>query len=103
MFTLTESVYDIHSLLVLSTSHILAKDADLILDEAFPGKGGDESSLLVYCGIPGDESFPLEAARSAGYSDPFMQVVETARRLGCRYLLLDNAGPTVDELPTYDW
>ena len=95
--------YEIHNLLVLSTSHITAEDADLIAGEVFPGKGGDESSLLVYCSQSEGQSFADEAARTSGYSDAFMQVVALAQRLGCRYLLLDNGGPTVDELPTYDW
>lgn len=100
---MTHTAYEIHNLLVLSTSHITAADADLIAGEAFPGKGGDESSLLVYCGTPGDESFPLETARAAGYGDAFLNVVETARGLGCRYLLFDNAGPVVEGLPAFDW
>jgi hypothetical protein len=95
--------FEIHNLLVLSTSHILQEDADLIAGEVFPGKGGDEVSLLVYCGEPGDGSFAEETAQAAHYSGAFLQALALARRLGCRYLLFDNAGPTVDELPTFDW
>ena len=95
--------YEIHNLLLLSTTHITAEDADLIAGEVFPGKGGDESSLLVYCGQSEGQSFAEETARASGYSDAFMQAVALARRLDCRYLLLDNAGPVVDDLPTYDW
>ena len=100
---MTDSIYEIHNLLVLSTSHITAEDADLVTGEVFPGKGGDESSLLVYCGTPGDESFAVQSARSAGYSDAFIQALELARSLRCRYLLFDSAGPAVESLPTFDW
>jgi hypothetical protein len=100
---MSASTYEIHTVLVLATNHILAEDADLIAGEVFPGKGGDEVSLLVYCGANGDDRFPVETAASAGYSEAFVQALQLARRLQCRYLLFDNAGPTVDELPTFDW
>ena len=98
-----ESNYEIHNILVLATSHITEEDADLVAGEVFPGKGGDEVSLLVYCGTPEDQAFSVETARSVGYSDAFVQAVQLARRLQCRYVLFDNAGPTVDELPAFDW
>lgn len=97
------SQYKIHGILVLSTNHITEEDADLVAGAVPPGKGGDEVSLLVYCGPPGDQAFPVDAARTAGYSDAFVQAVQLARCLNCRYLLFDTAGPAVDDLPTFDW
>ncbi|MFN8463971.1 MAG: hypothetical protein U0X20_00410 [Caldilineaceae bacterium] len=100
---MAEPAYELHSILILSTSHITEEDADLIAGEIFPGKGGDEVSLLVYCGTMEDQEPVVETAVSAGYSSAFAEAVQLARRLGCRYLLFDNSGPTVDNLPSFDW
>lgn len=100
---MTNSAYEIHNLLVLSTSHITAEDDELIAAAIYPGKGGDEVSLLVYCGAPDDESFVREIDGAARYSAAFVQAVKLARGLGCRYLLFDNAGPVTEGLPVFDW
>ena len=89
-----------HQTLVLSTSH-LAKSTAERFEKHKPGDADCIDGYMTDWSIYGwifychdnDDTTPPELLRCA----------EFARQAGCRYIQFDCDGPTVDELPTFEW
>lgn len=95
---------EIHKLMVLSTAHITkaCNDALGMLDrEDGPGPGpGCYLDHYLY-------GFHLTLSAEpdeAEWIDPSLEeVVAYARKHGCTHLRLDRDGPTMNDLPQYEW
>lgn len=98
---------EIHKLMVLSASHITVACNELLKEltsegsrHAGPGCHSDEYpygfhlTLMDEADIDPDEEWLDQSLADA---------VTYARKLGCTHLRIDQAGPTMKDLPTYNW
>lgn len=98
MSALTSSAPELARMLVLSTEHMRPETAAAWVP-ACPWACFTKSDYgwFMYVsddpGITETSDVPLEI-RSA---------LHVARRHGCGWIMWDNAGPILDELPRYDW
>lgn len=98
---------DVSKVLELSTAHIAQATAKRI------DHGPDIQRLIVYQTLTPDGDWGAYLIHTGDDEyDPSMDLdipedlracVILARRLGCRWLMLDRDAPKVSELPTYAW
>ena len=89
-------MYEIHSVLLTSTSHVTDHEAQVLTDH---GYSRDQSGWFFYVG--GDEYDALsEIPRK---SQGLFAVILCARVNGCQYVLLDRDAEPIAGFPIYDW
>ena len=108
------STLEIHRVLVLSTAHLsdhtcniyLAQQVDLSATRE-TGSTWTPPSVIAYekrdygyfVWVPEN---PAESER-ADVPLELRSAIHVARREGCGWVMFDRDGPTIDDLPTYDW
>ena len=87
---------EIHSLLVASTSHVTAEEAQALTGH---GYSRGESGFFFYVGQREDSAL----AEIEPLSDGLAGVVRYARELRCLYVLLDRDAEAITQVTTYEW
>lgn len=98
---------EIDNIMTISTSHVDKKTADLLDDYVDTFSEGEVPEV------------PLTVVEKAGYGwiicvtgtedmanklpKPLSDCLKYADTHGCAWLAIDTDGPTVDDLPTYEW
>jgi hypothetical protein len=86
---------NICALLVASTAHITAEEAQSLTDHGYArGEYG------FFCYVASSNAVLSELG---GLSEGLRGIIEEARRRGCTYVLLDRDGPTVSGIAIYSW
>ena len=87
----------------ISTGHLCLKDKQL-LDDAV--KGESENPMVAYeyeygyfVYVPDDDT----NIKEYGYSQEYINILDTARKQGCKYIQYDGEGIVYEDLPTYEW
>lgn len=98
------SPLEIHKMLVLSTTHIRPETADnfrLLTDDVprifFPKAAHDGEEYGWFIPISPEMHW------SHTVSEDLRAIRKIAEREGCSWIMLDQAGEEIDELPTYEW
>lgn len=104
-YTLKDNPYTSKNL-DCSIAHI-SQDDDTLLEDA--AKGESENPVVAYkypygylVYVPEDPEFK-ESALNYGYSKEFVDLIDKARELNCKYLQLDGDGIVYDDAPQFDW
>ncbi len=84
------------SLLVASTAHVTAEEAQSLTDL---GLARGEYGFFFY--VAGDLN--VVVTELGVLSEGLQGVIREAHGRGCQYVLLDRDGPSIDGIPTYDW
>ena len=84
------------SLLVASTTHVTAEEAQSLTDL---GLARGECGFFFYAA--GDLN--VVVTELGVLSEGLQGVIREAHGRGCQYVLLDRDGPSIDGIPTYDW
>ena len=93
------SQLEIVKTLVCSTKHVTAEEAEAFdMGPSAASMSGAHGWLLWVGWEDGDGSSAPEDA-----SPGLLAAIEVARRNGCTYLLFDADGPTLADVPGYDW
>ena len=87
---------NICSLLVASTAHVTAEEAQSLTDH---GYARGEYGFFFYAA--GDLN--VVVTELGVLSEGLHGVIREAHGRGCQYVLLDRDGPSIDGIPTYDW
>ncbi len=89
----------------LSTAHITESDSAILCDVP------EVACIVVYSLNPGflividlhDPQRFEESARDNGLSEAFITIIQSLVENGHDYLYLSPVGPTVDDLPKFNW
>jgi hypothetical protein len=96
--------FEITKALCLSTAHISEKTANKLDSTFHQGLRPLEISLWHHREfgyfMP---AYPGAEPDSHDLPEDLMACLKLAHMNGCEFLRLDSDGPTVEELPTYDW
>jgi len=85
--------FEFARMLVISTAHITNQTCNSYLPDH-----------RASCYLKGDYGHFLHvSAPHEGDPDDLRDVLEMASKAGADWLMLDNDGPTLEGLPTYDW
>lgn len=92
---------------MLSTAHIPRRDAKAF-DIAQKDRAGTdywwvEYPLFGYRILLDNEGSAVEDAIQCGCSAALVDLMRLARKLKCKWLVLDADGPVRDDLPQFDW
>lgn len=90
--------YEIESIIVLSTAHITQETAEAFELEHLPFTVWK----CEYGFVVSARNFETDQFKPSIPED-LAAVQVLARDNGCRYIMLDRDGPTVEELSTFDW
>jgi hypothetical protein len=92
-------------ILDVSTGHITAGDSKLILHTNSPCFMAEHyAGYGTFFTVPQDDfQEATDSLTAYGYSSAFINLFKHAHALGLTYLYLDNACPTLDGFPTFEW
>jgi hypothetical protein len=104
-YSLKSNPYLVQSL-DISTGHLTRKDLTLIQEAA---EGNSENPVTCYeyeygyfVFVPPKDEDLTHRARDYGYSKQFMDILNKARTLKCKYIQYDSDGITYDDLEYYE-
>ena len=86
----------------ISTAHITKRDS-FFISKATSELIQYEYKEGFFIYVLEDKEETQEALLKAGYSQAFVDIINRARELGCKYVQLDCDGITYDDLPTFEW
>jgi len=95
--------FEINRELVLSTGHVTEADNALLAKRVKDGViAATEFGWRICTNL--EMTFArVRLDAECGYSPALLQLLDTARILGCKWLVLEADGPLHDELPKFDW
>ena len=100
---------EIVKMLVLSTAHISAETNETLLGatDILAGGGNPQTNLPSFY-AKGDYGWVVYSRTYISDSDPIgpadlAEVMAFARGQGCDWIMLDQDGDTIADLPTFDW
>ena len=94
--------YEIEKTLVLSTRHITLKDSRLLGSYGLGNTIVDEYPYGWWIHVS-DDRVSRVAVRRDGFSRAFRDLIELAHVKRCGRLRLDQDGPVMDGLATFNW
>lgn len=87
----------------VSTKHITAEDSMKLQGEVVPRQIGKFEYGYVVLTHPRRETRMTAAIKDAGMSDAYVHLLNVANDLGYHYLMIDQDGPEIEGLQTFDW
>jgi hypothetical protein len=109
-FGATPTKLEVDRMLSVSTGHITRCDGELLNNSTFAMYGcisgaAYEYGAFVYCGYLDEEERRLDrkALMEIGFSPQFVDILDYAHSIGCRYVCFDADAREYGEIPTCNW